>query len=402
MADTSVFATPYDRQKILAGVLKALPVKRTNFIQSFFTEMPPTNNDTVNFDQEYGTKNVIGMFVSPTIDADPVKLPTFGHKELRFAYAKEAIDSDDFAQLNSRQIGQQFGQVNIEANKAARFAWKAAKVEERFENLFEKCTAGILLYGGYEAKSEKFPQMIYDFGRTKATLGSELKGANKLSLIPSVNLTAAAVTFPWGGTALPVVATDGGVSYTQGEKVWTNALVTAGTAHPVEDITLMVQTCNERRTASAIIMSSDVYPVFEFDVNTNYINAAKTEYLVSSTVELVVKPQLETVKGLTFRRMWMFENGTSVPIYTYNGVYNDRDTGVESKYIPNGWVIVIPDSGGIKVHGRILHPDAGWQAMPRYTHYWKNSKTGREEWEVHTSFLFGHTDIDAVVAWKVA
>ena len=142
MSDTSVFATPYDRQKILAGVLKALPVKRTVWAQSFFTESPPTNKETVNFDQEYGTKNVIGMFVSPTVDADPVKLGTFGHKELRFAYAKEAIDSDDFDILNSRQIGQDFGNVNVLANKAARFALKSALVEQRIENQFEKVPYG--------------------------------------------------------------------------------------------------------------------------------------------------------------------------------------------------------------------------------------------------------------------
>jgi hypothetical protein len=403
MADNSVFATPYERQKILGGVFRALGIKRTNFLQSFFTEAPPTNSDTVNFDQEYGSKNAVASFVIPTADVTPVKLPVFGHKEFRFAYSKGAIDSDSFADLNSRQMGQDFGQVNIEANAAARFAWKTAKVETRFENLFELCCASLLTYGGYQAVGEQFPLMIYDYNRGKATLASELKGADKLSLIPSVNLTASAVTFPWGGTALPVVVTDSGApSYTQGEKAWTKALVTAGTAHPVEDITLAVQTCNERQTAKAIIISSDVYPVLEFDVTTNYATAADRTKDVSNTVKLVVTPQLETVKGLTFRRMWTFENGTELPIYTYNGVYHDPTTGVESKFLPAGWFFVLPDSGGIKVHGRIMHPDAGWQAMPRYLHYWKNGKTGLEEWEIHTSFLFGHTDIDAVVAWKVA
>ena len=397
------FANPYQLSKVLAGVLKALPIKRTIWVQSFFEGTAPTNLDTVNFDQEYGTKNVMGMFAVPTADVDPVKLPMFGHKELKFAYAKEAIDSDDFSQLNTRQIGDPLGQVNILANKAARFARKAALAEQRLENLFEKVGTSIWLYGGYEASSEKFPQMIYDFGRTVITTAAQLKGSEALDLIPSVNLTTSAVTSPWGTTVLPVVATDSGApSYTAGEKAWTKALVTAGTATPVKDVTKMIQTCNERALAAAVHMSDDAYDVFNFDILTNYKDAASTIVLTTQKVELEVTPILKVIKGLTFRRYWTLSNGQVVPIYTYNGVYHDRTTGAETKYIGSGWVTVIPDMGGLKIHVRIQHPDANWEAMERYLHYWKNGKTGREEWELHTAFLMGHTGIDSVVTWKVA
>lgn len=394
------FLNPYEAKKVLSGVLKAMPIKRPNWVQSFFRDLPPTNKKTVNFDQEYGTKNVMGQFVSPKVDADFVKLPTFGHKELVFSYSKEGIDSDEFDELDVRQLGDELGQVDIAKNKAARFIQKVALAEQRFENLFEYVGTSIWLYGGYVAKSEKHPEFIYNFGRTVATIWSQIKGANALDLIPSVNLTTAAVTAPWGGTLMPVVATNGG-DYTAGEKAWTRALVTAGTSHPVEDLTKMVQTCNERGTASAIHMSDDAYDAFNFDVTTNYKDAATTTIQTIQNVTLDVVPQLKAVKGLTFRRMWTFASGISIPIYTYNGTYNDRTTGTETKYIGSGWVVVIPDSDGVKVHGRIMHPRANWNAMPRWMNYWEHPKTGEEEWEIHTSFIMGHLNIDALVAWKV-
>ena len=397
------FLGPYDTEKVLSGVLKALPIKRPNYMQSFFPEIAPTNKRTLNFDQEYSTKNVMGMFVEPKADVDPIRLPTFGHKELTFAYSKEGIDSDEFEELNSRQIGDQFGQVDVLKNKAARFVRKVMLAEQRFENLFEYVASSLVMYGGYKAASEKHPIVIYDFGRTVATLASQIHwdADTHLRLVPSVNLTENEVDSPWGTVAMPVIATDGGAGYTQGQRKWTKALVTAGTATPVKDVTLMVQTCNERSTIKSIVMQDDAWDVFSFDVNTNYKDAASKILYVTSPVELIVKPQLAVVNGLTFRQMWTFENGLSVPIYSYNGVYNDRTTGVETKYVGSGWVFALPDTGGLKVHGRIMHPKANWNAQARWLNYWMDDKTGTEEWESHTSFIMGHTIINAVVAWKV-
>ena len=396
------FLSPYEADKVLSGVLNALPVKRPNWFQTFFTDGGSTNKTTVNFDQEYGTKNVMGMFVDPKADANPIKLPTFGHKELTFAYTKEAIDSDEFDQLNSRQLGDAFGQVDVMRNKASRFIKKVALAEQRFENLFEKTAVEISLYGGYVAQSEKHPLVKYDFARTKATLASELVGADALDLVPSVNLTTTAVTAPWGDTILPVVATDGGLSFTAGDKAWNKTNIDAGDATPVLDVTKMVQTCNERATASAIHMSDDAYQWFNYDVNTNYKDAASLIISTIQSVSLEIMPTLKNVKGLTFRRMWTLDNGQTVPIYTYNAVYHDRDTGTETKYVGSGWVVVLPDSGGLKIYGRIMHPRASWEAMPRWMNYWQNMKTGEEEWEIHSAFLMGHTQMDALVAWKVA
>lgn len=396
-----MFVGPYDTKKILVGVLEALPTKRPLLMQKSFPETAPTNNTTVNFDKAYKIKNVMGMFVAPTVDADPVKLPIFGHQEYPFAYSKEDIDSDSFEELNSRQIGQQFGEVDIQRNKLERFVRKVALVEQRFENLFELVASSMALYGGYIAASEKHPTIIYDFSRHKATLASEIFGDDALQAISSVNLTASAVTAPWGVTALPVIATDGGLGYTQGQKAWAKATIDAGTATPVEDVNKIAQTVYQQSTLKHIIMSDNAYKWFEYDVNKNYADAANQLINVQTTLERVVLPQLEDIDGLTFRRMYTFSNNLVVPIYSYNGKYNNRTTGVETSYIPSGWVLGIPDSGGFRTPGRIMHPKAGWIAQSRWINYWMDEKTGLEEWEYHTSFVTGHAKINTLVAWKV-
>ena len=400
-----VFATPYTAGKILSGVLKALndgQPKRPNWLQSFYPAPQTTELTTVNFDQQFATRNVMGLFALPNADVEPVSLPNYGHKELAFSYAKEGFVSDDFEVLNQRQLGQQFGQVDVLANKALRFNTKAAQVEQRFENLFEKVSAEILLYGGYGAVSEKYPLYVYDFGRTTATIWSDIKGDNALPLVPAANLTISAVTAPWNSsqTILPVIPTSG-VDYTAGEKAWTKALVDAGTATPYLDVVKMIQTCNEWDRAVAIHMSQDAYDVFNYDVNKNYAPAAETTTLTLLNIQRDILPRLDTVDGLHFQRTINVGGGVTLPIYSYKAIYHDRTTAARTQYIGAGWVNVIPSGGYVKVHGRIMHPKAQWAAMPRWMNYWVNPKTGVEEWEWHTNFVQGSTNINAMVSWKV-
>lgn len=400
-----VFATPYQSQKILSGVIEALNAgepKRPNWLQKFYPANPSlVETTTVNFDQQYATRNVMGLFASPTADVEPVALPTFGHKELSFSYAKEGFVSDSFEELYQRQLGQQFGQVDVEANKALRFNLKAAQVEQRFENLFEKTASDILLYGAYGAVSEKHPLYVYDFGRTTATAYTDVKGTT-VSLMPAANLTTSAVTAPWDAshTIMPVIPTSGG-NYTAGEKVWTKALVDAGTATPYKDVLKMIQTSNEWDRASAIQMSQDAYEVFNYDIEKNYKEAASTVTLTILEIQRDILPRLDTIDSLHFQRMVNVGNGVTLPVYSYKAIYHDRTTGARTRYIGDGWVNVIPSGGFVKVHGRILHPKAMWQAMPRWMNYWRNEKTGLEEWEWHTNFIMGTTRINALCSWKV-
>jgi len=394
----TTFLTPYQVAPILSGVIKGLEPNRPNWLQGFFGAPKYSDRTRINLDQEYNIKNVMGQFVSPTADATPIKLPDFGTKELYFSYSKESIDSDSFETLNQRQLGQDFGQVDVAANKAARLQQKMTFAEYRFENLFEKTAADILLYGGYQASGENHPTVRYDFNRTVITTAPEFLAKK---LIPSVNLTTTAVTAPWDSstTVLPVMT---GAGFTAGDRSWTKANIDADKAFPVKDTVRIFETANARAGTSAVIMSDDAYDAFAYDLSTNYAAASDTTILSVVQVTQDILPRVQQYKGLTFRRAYPLDNGVTINIYTYNATYNDRVTGVETAYVGSGWVVAIPPAtSGLKVYGRIMHPRANYASMPRWINYWQNEKTGIEEWEYHTNFLMGHTDIDSAVAWKV-
>lgn len=396
----SEFLSPYQASKVLSGVIKALPLQRPNWLQTFFSAPLTTEKDTVNFDKEFSAKNTMGMFVSPNADVTPIQLRDFGTKELRFAYAKEGLNSDDYEQLNTRQLGQQFGTVDVMANKVLRLNQKLVLAEQRFENLFEKTAADMFLYGGYQAASEKHPTVRYDFGRTVITTAASFLSS---VLVPSVNLTTTAVYAPWDSVnaVLPVIGAGGAIA-SQGDRMWTKAKVLAGTAFPVKDLVKIYETAAARVGSSAIVMSDDAYDVFNYDIVTNYSTAIDTTIRTLLPTSADTIPRAQEYRGLTFRRFWALDNGVNLPIYTYKAVYHDRTTGVETPFIGSGWVLSIPPaSSGVKVYGRIMHPRADYAAMPRWINYWQNDKTGVEEWEVHTNFIMGHVDVDACVAWKV-
>lgn len=394
------FLSPYATSKVLEGVLTALPKIRGTFLQSNLARGFITRNTkTINFDQEFATKNTTAMFVTERADVTPIQLGDYGHKELYFAYSKEGWADDEFDILDNRQLGQPLGQVNIQANQAQRLIQKAAIAEQRFENLFEKTWAEVLLYGGYEAYSQKHPRMRYNFGRNVTTTYAGWANA----LVSSINLTSTAVTAPWDSTetVLPVVATTGGV--TSGSKAWTKALVTAGTATPVKDLVKMYETSARwNAPIASFIMQDSAYDAFNFDVENNYSAAADVTISSILSAQRDIIPQAQEVDGLTYRRTWTLANGVSIPIYTYNAKYNDRDTGIETTFIPDGWVLGMPNASyGVKAYGRIKHPRANYMAMPRFINRWQTEKDAVNEYEEHTSFLIGHTKINACTAWKV-
>ena len=397
------FLSPYGASKYLEGVIEALPKIRGTLLQdSVVPGFILRNANSVNLDEEFAVKNTTAMFASPKADVTPIQLGDFSTKELYFAYAKEGWDDNDpIETLEQRQLGDQFGQVNLQANKARRLVEKAAIAEQRFQNLFEKTLSHMVLYAGYEAFSEKHPKVRYDFGRNVTTTYAQLSSTT--SLISSVNLTTSAVTAPWDSstTVLPVVATSGG--FTAGDKAWTRALVTAGKATPVNDLRRMYETSARwGATPAYYIMSDDAYDAFAFDVTTNYSKEADLSLRTAANNTLNIQSDVKNIDGLTQRTSWTFNNGATVPIFTYNAILNNRTTGAEEAIIGSGWVVGIPASSyGLKVYGRILHPKAGYYAMPRFINNWMDDKAGTNEYEMHTNFLVAHKKINALTSWKV-
>lgn len=360
--------------KVLSGVIPANRTARPNFLQTWFGRVEYRETETVNFDKEFQSKNTVAMYVAPSVDAPIVKLQGYGTQELRFAYVKEGLVSPGWEEINSRQLGQQFGQVDVMANWIANIRKKLAQTEFNFENLFELNAANILVYGTHTASSALHPTVVYDFGRTVVTTSA----AFDTGYVPAVDLT----TLDKGGV---------------GARAWS---VAGG--EPYLDLITACNTVNRRSSVEAVIMSSNAWAKLEADITANYATAADTTIAVLNRVQLKVTPVVEAYQDLNFRRSLAIGNGTFVDIYTYEAIYHNRDTGAETKYIPDGYMLVLPSKqAGIKVYGRIMHPDAGYSALPRYINTWKDQKSGIQESEIHMNYLMGHTDIDSVVSWKV-
>lgn len=375
------FMSPYQVQKILSGVVPANKTVRTNWLQSFFVKDQRTsNNDTVNFDFEFQTKNTIGMFASPDADVTPIQLSSFGTAELRFSYAKEGLNSPEYEEISTRRLGQQFGEVNDPmANEAADLQAKLAIAEQRFENHNEWIASKIITTAGYTAESEKHPKVVYSFGRKIVTTDADYVAG----YVPQIDLTT--------------LNGNGGV----GKRAWGSSGGTKAPT-PVKDLVKMANTAFRRNSGTnTVVMSGDAYELFEADLLANYKDASTLTQSVILRVEQKILPMVEQYQGLNYRRSYPLGNGKIVDIYTYDGVYHDRKTGVETKFFPDGYVAFLPNQGGLYIAGRIKHPRALYAAMPRWINYWENSKSGKKEWEVHRNFIIGHVDINSLVCWKV-
>jgi hypothetical protein len=381
---------PYQTAAVLEpAVVRANTLAKPNFLQQWFPSAGTWDLPTVNFDKEFMTRNLMSDHVAPRVDASIVDLQGYTTQEMRFGYMKEGVIDPDWEQLQGRLLGEAF---NSSPDYWARFnkhvSQQLVRTEEFFSNRFEYVASSLVFNGTYLCTSDKHPTIFYDFKRTKVTTEAALlKG-----YVPEVNL----VTLNANGGA--------------GKRAW-NA--TGGTKAPTPylDVATAVKTVLRRSGVDCIVMSSDVYPYLEADLKANYKDASDNTLRVEKEFDLRVFPILGAYQRLVYQRMLpmvMDGSGSSimVPVYTYEAVYHDRKINdidlAERNYVPNGKFAVLPSKDkGMKLYGRILNPNAQFEAIPRYINTWKNEKTGMREAEVHTNFLMGMKDPDVFACWTV-
>ena len=374
------FMDPYEVAKYLQGVIEGRKFEKRTFLQDQFGDRSTFEQDTFNVDREKDQKNVMGQYVHPKADGGYIQLPDFGSQELRAAYSKEAIQTDDFESLNQRQLGQAFGQVDVLANDANNLNKKLANALAAFDNLKEKAAADIIFLGAHTASGPKASTVVWDFDRTVVTTDADYL----IGYVPAVDLTT--------------LDGNGGV----GKRAWDS---TGGTKAPTPylDLKKMVETARARdKTINKFIMGSTALTALEDDIKTNYAFAADLTISVMQRIELKILPTIDTYKGATYQRTIMF-GPVAVDIYTYTGAANNRQTGVEEQFMPAGYVAAIPDARYQLIrYGRIKHRKARWQAMPIWINTWDDKRSGEIEQELHTSFLLAPWDPDALISWKVA
>ena len=416
------FQTPYGPQKRIEGYIKGTQQRRPLAFKAFFSDVNTTWGDTVNIDIEANKRNMMGQYVDPDVDVYRVQLPTMGTKEFTFGYSKEAVGSPNYSEISQRMLAEQPGAVTLDSARFSRAIAENMQTQfslayERFENLYELARANILLYGTWSttaqgANTGQHRPVNWSIDRDVLINGSAnnqtARDANYDSIIgkngdriPQVDLTTL-----WANTT---TAVGGGASWDSYDNTSGTPAAIAGAniknvVSPVAQLNRMLEIAAFRAGTEAIFMSDDAYAWLSKDVNTNYATAANALYSTvgDRRVELDIMPYVKQIEGLVFRRMWNAEGVPSVPIYTYNGQYHDRMTGLKASFMPNGYVLLVPPSsyGAIR-YGKIQHIKARWAAQQFWVNMWMNQRTGIEQYEIHTNFVVYHTDPNSIIAWKV-
>lgn len=386
----NIFLDAEGVQKFLDGVIttQAQKISTQNFLQSQLGNTGFTESDTVNFDVEKSRKNVMGTYAHPQANVRGIEIPTFNHRQFGFTYSKESLMPVGYETARQRRIGETT--IDVMSNIVADMRDKTAIALNCFTNLRELMTRDILFTGQHTAVSEYHPAVVYDFGRT--------------DIITEVAAVAAIKSHTAYNVDLKTIA-----SSTAGLKTWgaSGGTLTSGAA-PYKNIVAAAKSQRRKLGQNGIcLMSEDAYDLLEQDITANFAEAAKTTTATVSNIELKILPEAAKFEGLDFRRMLPLLGsdgaaGAGLPIYTYNAWYNERKTGTLKNLIPNGYFVLIPprDYGMIR-YGKIMHLKASYAPMQ----YWIN--TAYDEWngtrksEIHSSWVIGYPDMDAVCCWKV-
>jgi hypothetical protein len=392
----NIFLDAEGVQKFLDGVIttQAQKLSTQNFLQKQLGDAGFTESDTVNFDVEKSRKNIQGQYAHPQAQTRGIELPTFNHRQFGFTYSKESIGQIGYEQARQRKIGSL--EINVMDNILTDMREKTAIALNCFTNLRELGIRDILFTGQHTAVSEYHPAVVYDFGRTNINaiadvgavkgLTSSLKSHTAYNVdLKTIGGTTAGM-MPWGASG--------------------GTLTTGAT--PYKNIVSAAKAQRRKLGQHGIcIISEDAYDLLEQDIKTNYAEAGKTTTMAMANIEMKILPEAAKFEGLEFRRMLPLlggdgANGVGLPIYTYNAWYNERKTGTLKNLIPNGYFVLIPPpQHGMIRYGKIMHLKAQYQSMQ----YWIN--TAYDEWngntksEIHSSWVQGYPDMDAVCCWKV-
>jgi hypothetical protein len=148
---------------------------------------------------------------------------------------------------------------------------------------------------------------------------------------------------------------------------------------------------------SKIYMSDDAW--LQVTKDAKFATVISTLITTTSSFLVDLLPQQQSKEGLKLR-------GTiaGIPIWTYNAEYQATNSAASSltKFIPNGWVVMVPDARfGVQAYGAIQHGAADFVASEMFWNSWVEDEFGTPWLQGQSAPLFLHTKIQSTVAWKV-
>lgn len=387
------FLTPYELNEI-AGTIEDRGAPTPTELQSNFGIVQPFETETINLDK-IAPDLRIGIFVAPDVSAKPTTLRGFQTKVFYPGYWKDKA-TVDFRNIRSRRVGEQ---ISVPVSNAGRIAQSIQDtlvlMEAKRQRLLEWIAAQILIYGSYTATSERHPAVLVDLEPNIAThLTSEGQTATGVPATQGVslgggranraNISGTNVTNPVSGQVFPTLGSG---------RAWNKTNIDALTATPIADLQSMLDAAYEPITK--FYMSESAWQALTLDKG--FATAISTLVTTTSSFLVDLLPKQESKEGLKLRG-----SIAGIPIWTYNAAYQPTNATTLSKFLPDGWVVGVPQAGyGVQAYGAIQHGLADFTASEVFFNSWTEDEFGTPWVQAQSAPVFLHTKINSTVAWKV-
>ena len=372
------FLSPYELDEI-SGVLEDRAYPLPNELQSNFGTVNTFETETIDLDKVSPDLR-IGIFVAPEVNAKVTTGRGYQTKVFYPGYWKDKT-TVDFRNIRKRGVGEALSTPTSNGGKIAAALQNHMDImKAKRTRLLEWIAAQILIKGQYTAVSELHPSVLVDLEVNVAQNAADLNGGNA----NRANLTASVVN-GW-----PVINDNGA----NGKRAWDQTGGTA-TVSPVSDYQQMLDAMWE--APAKVYMSDNAWALFSVDPKfDNFVDTTITDL---GSMLRDTSPRQANPEGLKLRG---YVNGT--PIYTYNAFYQATTDaiGVDTKYIDDGYVIMVPNAVyGSQNFGAIQHGAADFKASELFWNSWITDEDGRPFLQGQSAPLFLHSKINSTVTWKV-
>jgi len=351
--------TIYDHAEIQGVLSEIIPFQAQ--LGKHFGQVMNFETENINFDKIFNDLRV-SIYVDPALSAKPSKNRGFATTSYTAPYTKQK-EIIDVNEIYHRVAGEKINQF---ASPSQKFAYqllrKADTMRTKHARRIELDQAALLLAGKYTAVSELYPTPnIIDFER---------KAVNTRDFTTEVRN---------GGAGLGAWDATGG----------------SATVSPWADIDYFLSNCQEHIEVLYIQNTPWKYLVKDPDFKA----ALSTIVRNRSELSVELSPFQASIQGLKFRGE-LASNGTL--IYTYNGLYQDPITGVNTQYIPDNYILGVPSSAfGTVAYGAIQHGAAGYQSVDMFWNMWQDEEFGTPYIQMQSAPLLVHQKINSTFAAKV-
>lgn len=366
------FLNPYELDEI-SGVLSDRDHPTPSELQSNFGVTQLFDTETIDLDKVSPDLR-IGIFVAPDQQAKPSTLRGYQTKVFYPGYWKDK-STVDFRNIRKRRVGEPLN-GSLTSGGKIRLAIQdhMELMEDKRTRLLEWISAQLLLFGQYTATSERHPPVLIDMERNVVTDAAGLNGGNA------------------NQADLTVIDDNGGA----GKRAWDATTPTVPNS-PVNDLNEMLRAAWE--PIRKIYISDDAWSELIKDPDFDTLISTQVTTMTSFDVDLL--PSQQSKEGLKLRGIIGIQR---IPIWTYNATYQATTAAITvlTKFIPDGYVIMVPDSSfGVQAYGAIQHAGADFQARELFWNSWTTDEDGKPWLQGQSAPAFLHTKINSTVAWKV-